>query len=99
MAAGGFLTELTGRETEDVPALPGDGDAGHVLVTAAQAGVGTAANDVPINPGDRAVARDDGSFAGAQSLCAAAAGEDGEVVRVLEIGAPGEDPGVQSRGE
>ena len=36
---------------------------------------------------------DDGSFAGAQG--AAAAGEDGEVVCILEVGAPGEVPRVE----
>ena len=47
------------------------------------ASVRAAADDVPVDPRDRAVSSDDGSFAEAQGT--AAAGKDGEVVCILKV--------------
>ena len=89
-----LLPELAGGEAEDVT---GDGQPGHVLVAAAQARGWVAADDVAVDPGDRAVALNDRPFAWAE--LPPAAGEYGEVVCVLEVGAPGEVARMQGRTE
>ena len=90
----GFLPELACGEAKNVAS---DGDAGHILVTTPKASVGSATDDETVDPGDSAVAVGDGSFAWPESP--AAAGEDGEVVGVLEVRAPCEIARLQRRGE
>jgi hypothetical protein len=71
-----------------------DAQAAHVLVAPTQAGARVAPIDETGNPGDGAVSVDDWAFGGAQF--AAAPGEHGQVIRVLQVRAPGEVAMMQS---
>ena len=93
-AARCLLAKLTRGKAKEVTV---QGDAAHVLVTTAEARVRCAADHVAIDPGDLAVTSHHGPSTRAEN--AATAGEDGEVIRVLEVSTPGEVPEVQCSGQ
>ncbi len=93
-AARGLLAKLTRGKAEEVTV---QGNATHVLVTTAEARVRCAADHVAVDPGDLAVTGHHWPSTWAED--APTAGEDGEVIRVLEVSAPGEVPEVQRSGQ
>ena len=93
-ATGGFLPELAGCKPEDMPV---HGDTAHVLVASSKAGGWCAPDHVAVDPRDGAVTGHHWPSTRAEDT--ATAREHGEVVCILQVGAPGKVPKMQRRGQ